>query len=99
MYVQFSQYRLGAGSVQELVESVEEGNLPLMRQVPGMRDYYAIDVGDGVVASVIVFEDRTGAEEAERMLADWVEETVARFEITPGPVIEGEVIATARGER
>ena len=38
-------------------------------------DYYAINVGGGVVASVTVVDDRSAAEEAERRLAGWVEET------------------------
>jgi hypothetical protein len=67
-----------------------------MREVPGFIDYYAFDAGRGVVASVSVFEDRTGVEEAERRLADWIERTIAEFEISPGDVSEGEVFASTR---
>lgn len=96
MYVQVAHYRLGTGSPEQLRERVEVGPVRTMREVPGFVDYYAFDVGDGVVASVSVFEDREGVEEAERRLAGWIEETIRRFDITPGDVSEGYVLATTR---
>jgi hypothetical protein len=50
------------------------------------------------VASVSVFEDRAGLEEAERRLEGWIEETVERFNIEPAAVSESEgtVFATTR---
>ena len=48
------------------------------------------------MASVSVFEDRIGVEEAERRLADWIEQTISDFEISPGDVSEGEAIASTR---
>jgi hypothetical protein len=67
-----------------------------MREIAGFVDYYAFDAGDGVVASVSVFEDRAGVEEAERRLAGWIEETVEHFDISPGEVSEGDVFASTR---
>ena len=96
MYVQVAHYRLGRGSVEELAGRAIEGPVKVMREVPGFIDYYAFDVGDGVVASVSVFEDRIGVEEAERRLADWIEQTISDFEISPGDVSEGQVIASTR---
>jgi hypothetical protein len=46
-----------------------------------------------VVASVSAFADRSGLEEAERRLADWIEETVGTLDISPGEVSEAEVFA------
>lgn len=67
-----------------------------MHEVAGFIEYYAFDAGEGVVASGSVFEDRCGVEEAERRLADWVERTIADFQISPGDVSEGEVLASTR---
>ena len=96
MYVQVAHYRLGTGSPEQLRERVEEGPVRTMREIPGFVDYYAFDAGDGVVASVSVFDDRGGSEEAERRLAGWIEETVGQFDISPGEVSEGDVFATTR---
>ena len=96
MYIQVAHYKLGTGTVEDLRTRVEEGPLKVMRDVPGFVDYYAFDAGDGLVASVSAFADRSGLEEAERRLAEWIEQTVAQLEIAPGQVSEGEVFATSR---
>ncbi len=96
MYVQVAHYKLGSGTVEDLRSRVEEGPVKVMPGVPGFVTYYAFDAGDGVVASVSVFEDRAGLEEAERRLEGWIEETVERFKISPGDVSEGAVFATTR---
>jgi ketosteroid isomerase-like protein len=61
-----------------------------------LRDYYAFDAGDGLVASVNIFADRAGVEEAERRLAEWIDQTISAFDISPAEVIEGEVFASTR---
>jgi hypothetical protein len=95
MYVQVAHYRLGRGTVDELRGRVERGPARTMREVTGFVDYYAFDAGGGVVASVTIFADRTGLEQAERRLSDWIEQTISDFDISPGTVTEGEVFATA----
>ena len=96
MYVQVAHYKLGSGTVDDLRSRVEEGPVKVMRAMPGFVDYYAFDAGDGAVASVSVFADRSGVEEAERRLAEWIEATVSALDISPGEVSEGEVFATTR---
>jgi hypothetical protein len=95
MYIQVASYRLGSGSIDELVRRIEEGNLPVVRTVPGFLAYHAFDAGDGVVASVLLFKSRSGVEEAERRLAEWIEKTVEEFEVEPLDVREGNVIASS----
>ena len=41
---------------------VDEGFLPLLDDVPGFIAYYWIDAGEGVMASLSVFEDQAGAQ-------------------------------------
>jgi hypothetical protein len=94
VYVQVAQYRLARGSVAELADRAGTGPLRAMPDVPGFIAYYAFQAGDDMVASVSVFEDAAGVQEAERRLADWVERTVAEFQISPGEVREGEVFAS-----
>jgi hypothetical protein len=96
MYVQVAHYKLGTGTTEDLRPRVEEGPVKVMRDVPGFVDYYAFDAGDGWVASVSVFGDRAGVEEAERRLAEWVEQTVSELDISPGQISEGEVFASPR---
>ena len=94
MYVQVASYRLGSGSTTDLATRINEGNLPVVSNVPGFVAYYGFDAGDGVVASVSIFDDKAGVEEAERRLGDWIEKTVEEFDVTPLDVLEGDVIAS-----
>jgi hypothetical protein len=99
MYVQVAQYKLGKGTVEELRPRVEQGPVKAMAQVPGFVDYFAFEAGAGAVASVAVFADRSGLEEAEGRLSEWVEQTISDFDISPGVVSEGEVFASTRSSR
>ncbi|MFF8838702.1 hypothetical protein [Streptomyces sp. NPDC015130] len=66
--------------------------MPLLRRVPGFVSYYFVDAGDGVMVSVSVFEDRSGAEESIERAADFVRENLAPLlpnapQVTAGPVV------------
>jgi hypothetical protein len=70
---------------------VNQGFVPIISKAPGFVAYYVVDAGNDVVASVSVFQDQAGAEESNRMAADWVKENIASLvsgspEITAGVV-------------
>jgi hypothetical protein len=60
MYAAVRRYE-GVTDPAEAGRRVNEGFVPLMRQVPGFVAYYCVDAGDGVMVSTSVFEDRAGA--------------------------------------
>ena len=95
MYVQVARYQLGTKTADELRPRIEEGNLPVVREATGFVAYYALRLPGNEVASVLVFEDRAGLEEAETRLGPWIEQTVEEFDITPGEITEGEVFVQA----
>jgi hypothetical protein len=74
---------------------VDESFVPLLEHVPGFIAYYWLDAGEGLMASLSVFEDHAGADESVRMAADWVRENAATLIPTPPQVTEGRVVATA----
>ena len=57
--------------------------------------YYWLDAGDGVMASMSVYEDQAGADESVRIAHDWVRENAATLIPNPPAVTEGHVVATA----
>jgi hypothetical protein len=68
---------------------VNQGFVPIISTAPGFVAYYVVDAGNDVVASVSVFQDQSGADESNRMAADWVKENLASLvsgspEITAG---------------
>ena len=73
---------------------VGESFLPLLEHVPGFIAYYWIDAGNGVMASLSVYEDQAGADESVRVAHDWVRDNAATLIPNPPQVTEGQVVAT-----
>jgi hypothetical protein len=92
MHVAIRRYRLlGSGSADEVLRRITEGFIPIIKDAPGFLAYYALDGGGGTIASISIFEHRAGAEESNRMAADWVRENLASMLPNPPEIIEGEV--------
>lgn len=96
MYAVIRRYE-GVTSVDEVIRRVEEGLRPIVEQVPGYVAYWGLDAGDGVIASVSVFQDRGGVEEATRRAASWVQENLASLVPNPPQVTMGEVVLGKAG--
>jgi hypothetical protein len=91
MYASIRRYKTTPGGAAELAKRVNQGFVPIIGKAPGFVAYYVVDAGNDVVASVSVFQDQAGAEESNRMAADWVKENIAALvagapEITAGVV-------------
>ncbi len=91
MYASIRRYKTTPGVAAELARRVNQGFVPIISKAPGFVAYYVVDAGNDVVASVSVFQDQAGAEESNRMAADWVKENIASLvsgspEITAGAV-------------
>ena len=89
MYASVRRYKVS--SVDEAMQRVNEGFVPLISKGPGFIAYYALDAGDGVVASISLFETQAGAEESNRMAANWVKENIAPLISGPAEITAGEV--------
>ncbi len=50
---------------ERVARLVEEGLVPLMRQVPGFRGYYAIRCGETAGVSVTLFDSREAAQDGQ----------------------------------
>ena len=74
---------------------VAESFVPLLEGVPGFIAYYWIDAGDGVMASLSVFESREGADKSVEIARAWVAEHAPTLIPNPPRVTEGPVVASA----
>jgi hypothetical protein len=92
MYVTIRQYKIAPGSVDKLTQEIRKGFLPIITKVPGFKEYFWVNAGDGVMASVSVFENRAGAEESVRAAANYVREKVASLLPNPPDITTGEVV-------
>lgn len=94
MYAAVRRYE-GVADPDEAARLVDESFVPLLRDVAGFIAYYWLDAGDGVMASLSVYEDQAGADESVRIAQDWVRENAATLLPNPPRVTEGLVVATA----
>jgi hypothetical protein len=78
MYTSIRRYTITeAETVEEITRRVKEGFVPIISQTPGFVAYYLIEAGDGIVATISMFDDEAGAEESNRRAADWVKQNMA----------------------
>ncbi|MCX5315711.1 hypothetical protein [Streptomyces sp. NBC_00154] len=92
MYAVVRRYE-GVTDPAEAGRRVNEGFLPLLRQVQGFVAYYWVDAGGGVMVSTSVFQDPAGAEESTDRAADFVRDRLASLLPSPPQVTAGEVVA------
>ncbi|MEU6708181.1 hypothetical protein [Streptomyces wuyuanensis] len=93
MYAAVRRYS-GVTDPVEAGRRVNEGFVPLMREIPGLLAYYWVDAGKGVMVSTSVFEDESGAEESIRKAADFVRDHLASLLPNPPEVMAGQVVAS-----
>ncbi|MFD4508796.1 hypothetical protein [Streptomyces sp. NPDC058457] len=92
MYAVVRRYE-GVTDPAEAGRRVDEGFVPLLRQVPGFVAYYWIDAGDGVMVSTSIYEDQAGADESVKRAADFVRGSLAALLPNPPQVTAGQVVA------
>jgi hypothetical protein len=91
MYTTIRKYR-GMRSPDEIAKRAEKSFAPILKQLGGFHGYYIIDCGDGVVASISVFDTRETALASNDKAAAWVKANLADLvgdakpEITAGEV-------------
>jgi heme-degrading monooxygenase HmoA len=91
MYVSVRCYEVDPDSVDEIMERAQKGYMPMVSKAPGFIAYYVLDAGDGVVATISVFESQAEMEESSRVAAEWVKENLAPFFPNPPRVTSGKV--------
>jgi len=94
MYAAVRRYE-GVTDPAEAARLVNEGFVPLMRQVPGFVAYYWLDAGNAVMVSTSVFQDQAGAEESISRASDFVRDNLSSLLPNPPEVLAGEVVASA----
>ena len=79
---------------RELADALLENESEVKRLITGIegfRAYYLIRTDDGV-ASVSVYDDKSGADESTRVAGEWLRENVPDVAGSPPQVSSGEVI-------
>jgi hypothetical protein len=67
------------GSAAELARRVQDGFVPLVRQMQGFRGYYLLDGGPDVLITISMFDSADAALASNVSAADWVRNNVLEF--------------------
>ena len=94
MYAAIRRYE-GVTDPVEDARRVREEFVPQLKDMPGFVAYYEIDAGNGVMATISVFEDQAGEEASTERAGEWVREAIASLSPNPPEVTAGEVVASA----
>ena len=82
--------------VEEVLELIGEGYVPLVREIPGFVAYFgSADPVSGGQAYVGVFDDKAGADESTRVAREWLTENSYSFFEGDPTVAEGVIGAAA----
>jgi hypothetical protein len=94
MYASLRRYRMGAGSVDDLMHRVDVDFADALAQQPGFVAYQAVDCSGDEVLSITLYRDEAGAAESNELAAEWVRENLGEFELERTEVIGGEVMVS-----
>ena len=100
MYISIRKYKLAsqdAKTLGELTRQINDLFLPQISKAPGFVSYYAVDGGSGTLATISVFESKSGAEESNRQAADFVKKNLPALASGPPEITSGEVLASQTG--
>jgi hypothetical protein len=70
-------------SLDELVERVKAGFVPIVSRIPGFQEYLFVDAGDGSHLTISLYDDPSGAEQSTQNAASWAENVAALIEGPP----------------
>jgi hypothetical protein len=80
------------GSIEEWAQRVQEGFVPLLRELAGFRGYYLLEGGSDVVIAISIFESANEALKSNESAADWVRNNVMTLARRMPEVMVGDVL-------
>jgi len=91
VYAAIRQGKAKTGMAEELAHRIKEGAIPIISDVEGFMAYYVVYAPDDTVTAISIFNDYAGAEESNRRVLAWIEQSLT-------PLLAGPATATADGQ-
>lgn len=97
MYTSIRRYTTTPNDASAIISLVQTSNIDeLIGGLPGFIAYYILDCGEGVVATVSIFDDQAGAERSNEVAAEWVKEFVLpKYSVSAPEITAGKVALNA----
>ena len=92
MYAAIRQAKAKTGTAEELARRIKEGAIPIISDVEGFMAYYVVYAPDDTVTAISLFNNFSGAEEANRRAIAWIEQNLGPLLVGPASAMAGPVI-------
>src|SRR3954470_10967295 len=79
----------GAADSTEVVRRAVEEFAPMLSDQPGFQGYWAVDAGDGVLATITVFETEQAAVDSTGAARAWIQESMPELASNTPQVTSG----------
>jgi heme-degrading monooxygenase HmoA len=79
VFIVIRKYKVQRGTGAGLAQRVQDGFVPLLRQMRGFQGYHLLDGGPDVLVSLTMFENSEEALASSEAAADWVRDNVLEF--------------------
>ena len=99
MYASIRRYRMGAGSIDDVMHLADTEFADRLAEEPGFVDYQVLDTGDGTITSMTIFDTEDQCQASNDMAAEWVRERLADFDVERLEVFGGEVMVSRAAEK
>jgi hypothetical protein len=94
VYISIRTYRVGKGSIDDVMHRVDRDLAEAFAQEPGFISYHVAQTGERMVASTTLFAEREQADASNELAAEWVADNLDDFEVERIGVIGGEVMVS-----
>src|SRR2546423_6094166 len=98
MYTSIRRYRMGNGSIDDLMHRVDTQFADRLQQQLGLLAYQTINTGKGTITTITLFENEEECRRAEKA-AERVRESLAEFQVDILDVFTGEVMVNRATEK
>jgi hypothetical protein len=92
VYAAIRQGKAKTGMAEELARRIKEGAIPIISDVEGFMAYYVVYAPDDTVTAISIFNDYAGAEESNRRMLAWIEQSLTPLLAGPATAMAGPVI-------
>ena len=77
---------------EELARRIKEGAVPIISDVEGLIAYYVVYAPDDTVTAISIFNNYAAAEESNRRVLAWIEQSLMPLLTEPATAMAGPVI-------
>lgn len=79
MYTVIRKYDLVPDTSEEFLSDVQESLIPIIKRLPGLREFSVVEVAENELVTISVFDSLTDAKASARQTAAWVAEHTESF--------------------